>query len=191
VAKKPRNYAEEYARRIARARARGLSRSQARGHARPGEASIRQPRSRIDSNRFNAALKALNQTGSLIAAAKSQRMAPESLRRFLRENALAERRGRTWRITDNRQRQMTVISDGDVRDLILRGFDEASLNGRHLAAVRHFLSTNDIELLLPFEGLAVTDAKGRAHPLETDPNTLHRLAAAGSELFHEIYRLIV
>jgi hypothetical protein len=44
--------------------------------------------------------------------------------------------------------------------------------------------------LLPFEGRSVTDAKGEAHPLETDPNALYRLAAAGSELFHEIYRLV-
>ena len=28
------------------------------------------------------------------------------------------------------------------------------------------------------------------HPLETDPNTLHRLASAGSEVFHEVYRLV-
>lgn len=185
-----RDFKAEYQRRIANAEKRGLSRSQARGHARPGEASI-SSRSGIDPTRFNAALKELRQTGSLTAAAKSQRMAPESLRWFLRENALAERRGRGWHITDDRLRQMTVISDGDIQDVILRGFDEASLNGRHLAAVRNFIGTNDIELLLPFEGVAITDAKGRAHPLETDPNTLHRLAAAGSELFHEIYRLII
>jgi hypothetical protein len=186
-----RDFRAEYQRRIANAEKRGLSRSQARGHARPGEASIRPPRSAIEPARFNAALKALNQTGSLTAAAKSQRMAPESLRRFLRENALAERRGRTWKITDSRLRQMTVISDGDIQDVILRGFDEASFNGRHLAAVHNYLRSGEIEPLLPFEGVAIIDAKGRAHPLETDPNTLHRLAAAGSELFHEIYRLII
>jgi hypothetical protein len=32
--------------------------------------------------------------------------------------------------------------------------------------------------------------KGRLHPLETDPNAIHRLAAAGGPAFHEIYRIV-
>ena len=35
------------------------------------------------------------------------------------------------------------------------------------------------------------DTKGKAHPLETDPNELHRIAAQGDEVFHEIYRLVL
>ena len=56
--------------------------------------------------------------------------------------------------------------------------------------MRHFLSSSKIEFLLPFEGLSVIDARGKSHPLETDPNVLHRLASAGSEVFHDVYRLI-
>jgi hypothetical protein len=85
---------------------------------------------------------------------------------------------------------MTVITEREVKNLTIADPEQLSLNGRHLAAVQQFLRSNDIELLRPFEGRAVIDAKGRPHPLETDPNTLHRLASAGSEVFHEIYRLV-
>lgn len=41
MARKPRNYAAEYARRIARGKQKGYSKSVARGHARKGEASLK------------------------------------------------------------------------------------------------------------------------------------------------------
>lgn len=184
-----RDFRAEYQRRIARAAERGLSRSQGRGHARASEASIRPSPIKSD-DRLEAALKALRQTGNQGLAAKESGIAPERLRRFLRENALAERHGKIWHFNDQRLRRMTVISGGEASELTLRGFDQASINGQHLAAVRSFLGSNDIELLLPFEGRTVTDAKGASHPLETDPNALYRLAAAGTELFHEVYQLI-
>lgn len=184
-----RDHKAEYQRRVARAAARGLSRSQARGHARWDEAPIRlQPEP--DTSKLEEALKALHQTGHQGKAARSAHVSPERLRRFLRESGFAERRGKTWHFNDHRPREMTVISDGDAQWRWLRGFDEASLNGKYLAAVRNFLSSNNRELLLPFEGQSITDADGNRHPLETDPNALHRLASAGSEVFHDVYRLI-
>ena len=186
---KERDYKVEYQRRLTSAAKRGLSRSQARGHARSGEAQLRLRLIQSDQ-RLEAGLKALRTTGNQGQAAKLAGVAPERLRRFLRENALAERSGRTWKFTDARIRQMTVISEGEKRSVLLSGFEQASLNGQHLAAVQAFLTSNNIALLRPFEGQSVTDAKGKAHPLETNPNILHRLAAAGSEVFHEIYRLV-
>ena len=136
-------------------------------------------------------MKVLRQTGDRTAAAKSVNIAPERLRRFLRENVQIEGRGRSLKITDNRPRDMTVISDGKADVLRLRDYGQASLNGQHLSAVREFIRTNDRELLLPFDDRAVIDTKGKAHPLETDPNELHRIAAQGDEVFHEIYRLVL
>jgi hypothetical protein len=190
VAKKPRNHTEEYARRIARATARGLTRSQARGHARSGEAAIR-PKPVKHDNKLEDALKLLRRSGNQARAAKEAGVSAERFRRFLRESSLAERRGRRWHVTDKRSRRMTVISGGEAREIMLRDFDQASLNGKHLAAVGAFLRTNDIDLLRPFDDQSVTDARGKAHPLETDPNALYRLAHAGSEVFHEVYRLIL
>jgi hypothetical protein len=185
-----RDYKAEYQRRLARASARGLSRSQARGHARAGESAVRPNRTIKSDDRLEAALKTLRRVGKQTTAAKEAGISPERLRRFLRENALAERRGRMWQITDRRPRRMTVISKGEAKNLILSEHDQLSLNGRHLAAVQKFLRSNDTQLLLPFEGQAVADAKGRPHPLETDPNALHRIASAGGEVFHEVYRLV-
>jgi hypothetical protein len=186
---KSRDYKKEYQRRIANAAKRGLSRSQARGHARTGEAPIKS-RLAMPDMKLEAALKALRNLGNQTSAARSAGVSPERLRRFLRENALAERTGKTWRITDMRPREMMVISNGGTTQRLLRGADEASLNGKYLNAVKAFLNSNDVGFLLPFRGRSVIDAKGQTHLFETDPNTLYRLAHAGSEAFHEIYRLI-
>ncbi len=183
-----RDHRAEYQRRIASAAKRGLSRSQARGHARASEAPIR-PKPVKSDNRLEAALKLLRQTGNQSRAAKEVGISAERFRNFLRSNSLAERQGKKWRITDNRTRRMTVISDGEARVITLRDFEQSSLNGRHLAAVGAFLRSNDIDLLRPFEGQSVVDVTGQAHLLETDTNALYRLAHAGSEVFHEIYRL--
>jgi len=187
VARK-RDYKAEYQRRIANAAKRGLSRSQARGHARAGEKPIRPKRVKSDE-RLEAALKLLRQTNNQGRAAKEAGVSAERFRRFLRSNALAERQGRKWVLTDNRNRRMTVITGGEAIELTLRDFEQSSLNGRHLAAVGAFLRTNDIDQLRPFNGQSVFDAVGQSHSLETDPNALYRLSAAGEEVFHEIYRL--
>jgi hypothetical protein len=187
---KQRDFKAEYRRRLERAAVRGLSRSQARGHARAGEAPIRGTRTIGNDERLEAALKLLRNAKKQGIAARAAGVSPERFRRFLRENSLAERQGRSWLITDRRPRRMTVISEREVKNVTLADPDQLSLNGRHLAAVQQFLRSNDIELLRPFEGMAVVDVKGRPHPLETNPNALHRLASAGSEVFHEVYRLV-
>lgn len=184
-----RDFKAEYKRRIANAAKRGLSRSQARGHARAGEKPVKERPVQSDE-RLETALKLLRQTGNQGRAAKEAGVSAERFRRFLRSNSLAQRQGRQWRITDNRTRRMTVITGGETVEITLRDFDQSSLNGRHLSAVGAFLRSNDIDLLAPFEGQSVIDASGKAHSLETDPNALYRLAHAGSEVFHEIYRLI-
>ncbi len=185
-----RNYKAEYQRRIANAAKRGLSRSQARGHARAGEAPIK-PKVGTSDARLEVALKLLRQIGHQGRAAKEAGVSTERFRHFLRSNSLAERQGRRWTITDNRSRQMMVFTNGENRKLALRDFEQSSLNGSHRSAVGTFLRTNDIDLLRPFEGQSVIDAEGQAHSLETDPNALYRLAHAGGEVFHEIYRLIL
>lgn len=183
-----RNYKADYERRKVSGRKRGLSVSQARGHARSGEAPIRSSAAR-DSDRFEAALKLYRRTGNRATAAKAMKLAPERFGRFLSENVQIEGRGRTLKITDDRAYEMPVISNGAILSVPVSGFDQKSLNGQHLNAVKAFLSTNDIDGLAPFAGRSVTDARGVSHLLETRPNTLRRLVHAGDEQFPEIYRL--
>lgn len=183
-----RDYRKEYERRIANAAKRGLSRSQARGHARAGEAPVKAKPIESD-DQLEAALRLLRETGNQSRAAKESGVSAERFRRFLRSNSLAERKGKRWHFTDNRTRTMPVRTGGDELLIELRDFEQASLNGRHLAATEKFRRTNDIDLLQPFEGQSVIDANGQSYPLETNPSALHRLFNAGGEEFHVIYRL--
>lgn len=185
-----RDFRTEYARRVANAASRGLSRSQARGHARSTEAPIK-PRPIASDPRLENALRELRKSGNRDAAAKSVGIAPERFRRFLAQSVEVQGRGRNLKITDNRPRDMLVYSNGEAREIRLRDFDQASLNGRHQAAVKAFLPSGDADHLADFEGLSVIDAKGKAHPLETNPNELYRIDAAGETPFPEIYRLII
>jgi hypothetical protein len=185
---KTRDYRAEYSRRIERATARGLSRTQARGHARVGESSIR-PSAKPYDGRFEVALKQYREGRNQASVAKGLNIAPERLRRFLRENVQIEGRGRTRKIIDTRKREMLVLTEGRRRQLIVNGFEDSSLVGRHLVAVKNFIETNDISLLEPFVGRSVIDASGKEYVLETRPNVLHRLASDG-EHFPDIYRFV-
>lgn len=184
-----RDYQAEYQRRIASAAKRGLSRSQARGHARASEKPIRGSKVSRGDVGLEAALRALHRTGTQ-AAAKEAGVSVERFRRFLRDNSIATRAGRGWRIHDKAPRDMLVMSQGQARKMRLDGEDQASLNGRFLAAFKRFINSNDSEFLDEFAGLSVRDAKGKLHPFETDPDTLYRLAASGSEIFEDIYKII-
>lgn len=191
MAKKPRDFRAEYKRRITNAAKRGLSRSQARGHARAGEKPLR-PKKNTSRNipaKVQAAIKGIQQGSSLSAAAREARIAPERLRRFLYDHDLAKRAGRAWRFTDNLQREMNVTSNGEDKLVRFSDFEQASLNGRHQAAIKAFVNNNDPDFLTSFIGQSVIDASGIAHPLETDRNTLFRLRLTDERPFHEIYRL--
>ncbi|WP_336490664.1 hypothetical protein [Methylobacterium nigriterrae] len=135
--------------------------------------------------RLQAALRHFLKHGKLAAAAQAAGVSAERLRRSVYEQKLAERQaGRLRRVV----REALVTSRGRQR-WIKAGFEAASRIGSHNAAVGQFLQTNDASLLAPFEGEIVIDLSGKRHPLETDPNTLYRLAAAGSEGFEQVYRL--
>lgn len=184
-----RDYKAEYARRIARGKARGLSRSQARGHARPNEKAIRPKTIQSDAS-LEFALRLMRGSKTQSSAAKEAGVSVERLRRFLYQNELARHQGKGWLFSDNRVREMTVLSEGRTRQLRLRGFDEASANGSYLSAVKRFINSNDPSHLADFEGRAVRDAKGKQHPFETDPNALYRLVAADDEPFEVTYKLV-
>ena len=168
---KRRDYQAEYNRRMARGMAAGLTKAQARGHA---------PK---------PAAKALRDGASLTASARSAHVSPERLRRYVTQTGLARREGRRWVAQDKRPRPVLIYSRRKRREIVAADYEQSALAGRYWDTAHRFVASNDIELLTPFIGQAVIDARGQRHPLETDPNSIHRLAAAGGPAFHEIYRL--
>jgi hypothetical protein len=139
--------------------------------------------------RLEIAVKDMNRGSSLTAAARSASLPPESLQSFVSQRRLATRKSGKWTIKDNRLRRVPVITKGRIRIVTVRGFDEARLAGEYHNAVGNFARTNNLDLIKPFEGRAVQAVKGKPHPLETDPNALHRIAAMDTPPFHEIYEI--
>jgi hypothetical protein len=127
----------------------------------------------------------------LTAAAKEIHVSPERLRRYLREQGIGERRGRRWvALDDKRPRRMLLYSNGEARTVTV-GRPAASDIGTFMSAVVQFLETNNPIHVRPFEDRDVTDVRGIAHPFETEPNTLYRLAHAGDETFEQVYRIVL
>jgi hypothetical protein len=191
MARKRRDFREEYSRRLQRGRAKGLTKAQARGHPRKGEPRAsdagRLPKS---SPEIESALRELRSGKSLKASAREAGVSEKRLREFIKVRRLASRKGRIWTIHDPRPRRVPVYSDGELRHFIVPGFYESSKAGAYWHAAGLFVRTNEIALLKQFEGQGLTDVKGHFHRFETDPNVVHRLAAANDEAFHEIYRII-
>ena len=178
----------EYARRKAKGAERGLSGPQMRGHARHNEAPIK-PRSQASEARLETGLKELHKTANLTRAAKQAGVSAERLRRFIRQNDYAEREGKGWRVTDTRRPQMRTFSEGQEKLLVLRDRDQASINGTFMNAVKKYVRSNKYDLIRPFIGTSVIDAKGNAHLLETDRNTLHEMASV-QDNYVDVYRLV-
>lgn len=191
MTRKPRNYKEEYRRRIERGRKKGLSTSQARGHRLANEQSLNRRRSKpLSEEKLQIALLEIRKQGSLAKAAKSVGISRERLVRIAQEQGAIERTGRRWRVKHELIRTFSLYSENKLVT-VLGSFSEASKAGTFMSAVSRFLRTNRVSEIIPFEGQGVTDRDGKFHPFETDPNRLYRLAAARDRSFENIYRIII
>jgi hypothetical protein len=90
----------------------------------------------------------------------------------------------------NRPRRVPIASRGKQKVVVVSPA-EASKAAKYSNAAKNFLRTNDRAFLAPFEGASVKDVRGQKHKLETDPNSIHRIAAADEPPFHEIYGVVV
>jgi hypothetical protein len=186
-----RDYKAEYARRIERGLARGLTRAQARGHPEAGKPLV------SGKSRFSAVDKSLEEGVKLIhrgqtlgSAARSTHVTPERLRNYVVAQGIGEKVSGRWTISDFRQREMLIYSNG--RELIIKvkGYEPARQIGEYMEAVSRFLDTNDPSFLEPFKNQWVTDTKGKRHVFETRPNVLYRLNAASDRPYESIYKIV-
>jgi hypothetical protein len=189
MAKRQRNYKQEYARRVARGTQKGLSRSAARGHPRAGERAKPATQRSIDpGGREELALKMMRRGRSLRDASAHYHVSQERLRAYVKEQTEARREGRRWRIIDRRTRQFPFYSDGRVVTPTM-SLDETSEAGRYMQAVKQFLRTGDTDFLAPFAAKGVRDVSGRFYPFELDENTLYELDHRDEAVIPELYRI--
>jgi hypothetical protein len=148
-------------------------------------------RGRISSTpELEKALRFLRAGNSQRLAAKSAGVSVKRFREFIRGNKLAKFGSRRWVFTDKRRRQVVAITTRGEKQLVLLGFEPASWATSHRNAFKQFVETADVSLLEPFKGVSITDERGRRYLLETRPNVLFRLAAAGGEPYEHVYKLI-
>jgi len=141
--------------------------------------------------RLEEGFKLLRTGKSLTEASKTIRVAPERLRSYLRQQGVAEKRRGKWVPgRDDRTRVMLLYSGGRAEVVTVNRAVSSDI-GRYMGVVSRFLSTNDPSSLYMFDDRGIVDATGRYHPFETDPNTLYRLAHAGTETFEQVYRIVV
>ena len=188
---KQRNYQLEYARRIARGLSKGLSKSQARGHPRSGESFVRlAKKGPVYDKQLESAISLMRDGKSMTKAASSVGVSAERVRNYIVSQGLAVKSSGRWHLgKDSRTRTMMIFSRGRAVAVNVRGFEQARLIGQYASDVGQFLATNDTSYLDYFKGLSVTDTGGRTYLLETDPNTLYRLASGAGDDFSRIYRI--
>jgi hypothetical protein len=151
--------------------------------------TTRTPKRIRSSPLIEIAVREMNRGRSRTATARSLRLAPDDLRRTLKQLRLLKRKGKRWVFSDDRPRRIRVVTEGRTRNVIVRGYEQAHVVSEYHHAVRAFLRTNNLKFLKPFRHRTVQAMNGREFVLETDPNALHRIAAMDSPQFHEIYEI--
>jgi hypothetical protein len=192
VAKRKRNYALEYRRRLERAKLRGLSKTQARGHPRSGENPLSTTkRVRLQDAKIQQGLRALRKGTPLNAAAHSAGLSSERLRKYLVDKKIGSKRGKKWKLVErNLAWEWIFISEGQLVSVVVGSLKYSTLIARYLNAVKQFLHTNDPKILKPFENVTVRNIKGQKYIFETRPRLLYRIMHPSYRSYLEHYKIV-
>lgn len=88
---------------------------------------------------------------------------------------------------DDLFRPVTVVSDEGLVEVATRSFREASIAGKHSAAVQRYLETGDDSGLRRLPRNYIIDAQGNRVELLTDLDELDRLGSEGELSFESLY----
>jgi hypothetical protein len=83
--------------------------------------------------------------------------------------------------TDTRLRMLLIPKPAGVREVAIRGSQQASRLRKFWAAVRRYLQTGDDSALRRLKNKSVTDASGKRRLFLTNLKRLDRLASAGED----------
>ncbi len=196
---------ESYRNRIISAHAKypDATLSQLRGHARKKEKKVSElketpiyklpwdllsRKDRIQRQKALAVLSEVRKGKSLTKACKQLHTTPKSV--IKHTNAFKKVKGK-WipKAYDKISRVMRINENGKEVDVEINDSRIASEIGKYQSAVREFLRTGNVNVLLPFNK-PFKDAKGNIHYFELDPDKLYEIAESREEPeFWEIYKI--
>ncbi len=177
--------AYEYSSRKATGASAGLSTSQIRGHAKTarGEKGVRELK-RVERPKIIDAIRQARSDPSITLDQAARRAGTtEAKVRSGAPGAVTETDGR-WIVkpTDRLTRRMRILTGGQVVEVDVRGSRQASLVGRHWAAIRRYLDLADEAPLRALAGKRVS-----GYELECDPDEILALAQTGQLNVPSIY----
>jgi len=184
-----------YAKRLASAASRGLTKSQARGHPLASEAYASELRGKARTKSDAAiqkALTAMKSGSSLAATAKAHKVSRERLSAYAKSKGGATYGQKRWSFQQRDRFQIPIIAKGRRNFVkVWVGSEEAAkLAGEHFAEARKAVEN---PILFPafekrWEGVTITDLKGRDYNFETDPNQIYRALNANEIDWSRIYQ---
>jgi len=126
---------------------------------------------------------------SASAAARAARISRSVLIRRGRSGLKKLKNGRYFaKPNDHLFRPIVVVSNEGQMEVATNDFREASIAGKHSAAVQRYLETGDDSALRRLPRKYITDAQGQRVELLTDLDKLDRLGSASELSFESLYK---